>query len=330
MIDFRYHLVSLIAVFLAVALGVIIGTTALNDPISADIETRVQQLEQDKRALEDQTQALTDQLQAGDGFEQAVAPALVANTLADAGVLIITTGEDVPTELVEQVSALIVAAGGTVTGVVRLQPGFSDPATATGLRTYVTSPGIPAGVQLPTTDDAGQLVAALLAQSLVVPAGDAAGPDAGPDAGSDAVPDAATVSSVLAGLAALDVLAVESSSVLPADYVVVLTASAPEGDDAAERTGTLVELVTALDAAGSGAVVAGTAAAAGENGLVAAIREDPQLSAAVSTVDNVDRAAGRISTVLALGQESRGTSGMYGTGEDTQPVPPVPTAVATP
>ena len=35
MIDFRYHLVSLIAVFLAVALGIIIGTTALNEPILA-------------------------------------------------------------------------------------------------------------------------------------------------------------------------------------------------------------------------------------------------------------------------------------------------------
>ncbi|MBA3410734.1 MAG: copper transporter, partial [Geodermatophilaceae bacterium] len=30
MIDFRYHLVSLTAVFLAVALGIVIGTTQLN------------------------------------------------------------------------------------------------------------------------------------------------------------------------------------------------------------------------------------------------------------------------------------------------------------
>ena len=49
MIDFRYHLVSLIAVFLAVALGIIIGTTALNEPILANIEGQVTDLEQDKR-----------------------------------------------------------------------------------------------------------------------------------------------------------------------------------------------------------------------------------------------------------------------------------------
>ena len=41
MIDFRYHLVSLIAVFLAVALGIVIGTTALNQPILADIKNQV-------------------------------------------------------------------------------------------------------------------------------------------------------------------------------------------------------------------------------------------------------------------------------------------------
>ncbi len=46
MIDFRYHLVSLIAVFLAVALGIVIGTTALNNPISADFFYIFDQLEQ--------------------------------------------------------------------------------------------------------------------------------------------------------------------------------------------------------------------------------------------------------------------------------------------
>jgi hypothetical protein len=73
-------------------------------------------------------------------------------------------------------------------------------------------------------------------------------------------------------------------------------------------------------------VVAGDTASAADNGLVGVIRNDTVASAAVSTVDNVDQVAGQISTVLALGREGEGTSGKYGTGEDTQPVPPVPTA----
>ena len=86
----------------------------------------------------------------------------------------------------------------------------------------------------------------------------------------------------------------------------VLTAGAFSGDDAAERSATVAELVAALDAAGSGAVVAGDFGAEAENGLVGVVRADPALSASVSTVDNVATSAGQISTVLALPSEADG------------------------
>jgi hypothetical protein len=313
-IDFRYHLVSLIAVFLAVALGIIIGTTALNEPLQANIEGQVTALEQDKRALEDHTQQLQAQLDTSDAFEEAVAPALVDGALEGKSVLLVVSNENVPPEQVEQVTALIEEAGGSVSGTISIQPEYSDPSTAQSLQSYVTGPGLSSvtGVQLPETDEPAQLVASLLAQVLMIPAEPGASP-----------PDTAAVSSVLAGLTALEVLTPEGDSVSPADYAVVLTSGAFTGEDAAERNDTLVELVSALDAAGSGAVVAGDAASAQETGLVGAVRSDPALSAAVSTVDNVGSAAGRISTVLALGGEAEGTSGKYGTGEDAQPVPPV-------
>jgi hypothetical protein len=314
-IDFRYHLVSLIAVFLAVALGIIIGTTALNQPILEDIEGQVSQLEQDKRNLEDVTQQQRAQLDAAEAFAQAVAPALVDGSLPSRRVLLVVTNEDVTPETVEQVTALIQEAGGTVTGSLRLRPEFSDPSSASALQSYVTGGGLPSGVQLPETDDAGQLVGSLLAQVLMVPP-------------SGAAPDSAAVSSVIAGLSALDVLSQDSPSLTPADHAVVLTSGAFNGADAANRNGTLVELVSALDSAGSGAVVTGDSASARDTGLVGAIRSDPKLAAAVSTVDNVTAAAGRVSTVLALAREGDGTSGKYGSGKDTQPVPPV--SAATP
>ena len=315
MIDFRYHLVSLIAVFLAVALGIIIGTTALNEPILADIEGQVADLEQDKRSLEDLSQQLQAQLDTSQAFDDAIAPALVDGTLAGSSVLLVVANEEIAPETVESVAALVGEADGTVAGQITLLPAYTDPSTEAALQGYVTGGGLPSGVQLPEADDAGQLVGALLAQVLMVPPG-----------GTE--PDAASISSVLAGLSALDVLSQDSDAVEPADYAIVLAAGAFTGDDAAERNGALVDLVSALDAAGSGAVVAGDAASAAETGLVGVIRADPALSAAISTVDNVDTTAGQISTVLALGQEGEGTSGKYGTGEDTQPVPPVP--VTTP
>jgi hypothetical protein len=315
-IDFRYHLVSLIAVFLAVALGIVIGTTQLNDPISADIEARVEQLEQDKRDLEDQTQELSARVETSDAFGQAVASPLVEGALTDSSVLVIATSEDVTTESIEPVGGLLQDAGADIAGVLRLQPGYSDPATASALQSYLTSGGLPPGVELPETDDTGQLVGSLLAQTLMVPTEDAA-----------TVPDGTAAATVLAALSELEVLTVESSTVAPADHAVVLAGEGFQAD-AEERNGTLAELVSALDSAGSGAVVAGGAPAARENGLVGAVRADTELSAAISTVDNADTSAGRISTVLALVQEAEGTSGAYGTGEDTQPVPPVPAAAA--
>ena len=313
MIDFRYHLVSLIAVFLAVALGIVIGTTALNEPILADIKNQVSALEKDKRSLEDRTQQLQAQLGTTEAFEEAVAPALVDGSLTGSSVLLVVTNDGVAEETVDQATALIGQAGGTVSGTLTLKPEYSDPSTAASLQNYVTGSGLPSGVQLPPVDDAGQLVGALLAQVLMIPPGGTA-------------PDAAAISSVMAGLTALNVLTPEGDAIGAADYAVVLTAGAFSGADAAERNATVAALVTALDAAGSGAVVAGDAASAAENGLVGLIRADTTLSAAISTVDNVGSAAGRISSVLALGREREGTSGKYGTGQDTQPVPPVPAA----
>jgi hypothetical protein len=242
-----------------------------------------------------------------------VAPALVDGALAGKSVLLVVTNEGVAPETVDQLTSLIDDAGGTVSGTLTLKPEYSDPSSAAGLQSYVTGSGLPAGVELPPVDDAGQLVGSLLAQVLMIP------PDGTTPSGAD-------VSSVMAGLSALDVLTPEGDAIAPADYAVVLTAGAFSGEDAAERNGTVAELVSALDAAGSGAVVAGDAESTAENGLVGVIRADPTLSAAVSTVDNAATAAGRISTVLALGREADGTSGKYGTGEDTQPVPPVPAA----
>jgi Copper transport outer membrane protein, MctB len=324
-IDFRYHLVSLIAVFLAVALGIIIGTTALNEPIQADIEGQVAELEADKRSLEDRTQQLQAQLDTTQAFEEAVAPALLDGTLTGSSVLLVSANDEIAPETVESVAAMVDDAGATVAGRITLQPAYTDPSNEAALQGYVTGGGLPPGVQLPEADDTGQLVGALLAQVLMAPPG---GTEADPD-GTGTDPDGteadpAAISSVLAGLSALDVLSQDSDSVVPADYAIVLASSAFTGQDGAERSGTLVDLVAALDAAGSGAVVAGDPASAAESGLVGVIRADPDLSAAISTVDNVDATAGRISAVLALGQESEGTSGKYGTGEDTQPVPPVP------
>ncbi|KQS64349.1 copper transporter [Modestobacter sp. Leaf380] len=323
MIDFRYHLVSLIAVFLAIALGIVIGTTALNGQLTDNLRTQVTGLQEDKRALEDETQGLQAQLDATGGFAEEVGPALVAGTLTGRSVVLVVGNEDVDSDVVDEISSLITDAGATVTGTVELSPAYSDPATAQSLQTYVTGPGgLPPGITAPETSDTAELVASLLAQVLVIAPSGAVAEDGSVVPGT--APDSTATSQVLAGLAALEVLSVGSDSVSAADYAVFLTAGAVTGDDAEARNAALLDLVSALDAQGSGAVVSGNAASAGDGGLVGVIRADTEASTTISTVDNANAPEGRISTVLALSSEGQGTSGRYGTGEDAQPVPPVP------
>lgn len=314
MIDFRYHLVSLIAVFLAVALGIVIGTTQLNGGVLDNLQTQVSGLQEDKRVLESQAQQLQGQLDDANGFDEAVGPILVQNTLTDRSVVLVIGGTDVPADVVEGVTALLGTAGATVTGSIRLNPGYGDPQRAADVQSYVTGQGMPPGLTLPVTGDTGRLVASVLAQVLMIPgAGDAAGGTA---------PSRTATASVLAGLEQLDLLSPDTSSVSPADFAVVLTAGVPTDTAAADtRNAALVQLAAALDARGSGAVVAGDSDSATDGGLVAAVRADRTVSTDVSTVDNVDAPAGRVSTVLALAAEGRNYSGAYGTGANTQLVP---------
>jgi hypothetical protein len=313
-IDFRYHLVSLIAVFLAVALGIVIGTTQLNGPLTDNLQGQVTALQADKRSLEDQTQLLQTQLDDVGRFEEAVGPTLVDKTLAGRSVVLVVASQDVDAEVVEGLTALLGSAGSTVTGTIRLTDSYADSATAGTLESYLSGPGVPATVTRPSTDDTGEMVASVLAQVLMVPG------EGSPDAG--VAPSPTDTSTVLAGLEELGVLSKDTSSVSPADFAIVVTAGTVGGEDAEGRAAALVQLATALDEEGSGSVLAGDLAANGDGGLVAAVRADQAATSIVSTVDNVTTAAGRISTVLALAAEGRGTSGEYGVGEDTQPVPP--------
>jgi hypothetical protein len=314
-IDFRYHLVSLIAVFLAVALGIVIGTTQLNGGVLDNLKGQVTTLEQSKRSLEDQTQSLRVQADSGAAFEQAVGPTLVRGALTGRSVLLVVASDKVPPETVQAVSTLVGQAGGAVSGTIRLQGKYTDPATAPTLQSYVSGSGLPAGVTLPATADTAKLTATLLGQVLMIPA-----------KATGSTPSSAAIASVLSGLSSLGVLTADGPSVAPANSAIVLTTGTIDTPDAETRNAALVDLAAALDAAGSGAVIAGDGASAGQTGLVGVVRADRGASAAISTVDNVDVPAGQISGILALVQERQGTSGRYGSAKGVQPLPPLPTA----
>lgn len=310
MIDFRYHLVSLVAVFLAVALGIVIGTTQLNGSLVDGLEGSVNSLTEDKAELQGQLDTLQAAEDQGSAYDEAVAPVVVDQRLVGASMLVIVAGE-VAADVVESTTTLLTASGAQQTGQITLAPAYSDPATAADLQNYVTGSGLPPGITLPETDDTPTLVGSLLADVLMRPSD-----------GSVAAP-ATTTDTVLAGLTGLGVLTVDSAQAAPADYALILTSGSLSGDTAEEALRALTVLAVALDTDGSGVVVAGDPAAAGENGLVGVIRGDDPATGTVSTVDNIDQPQGQVAAVLAFNQERTGQSGQYGTAEGTTPIPPI-------
>jgi hypothetical protein len=92
-IDFRYHIVSLISVFLALAVGIVLGAGPLKGPISDQLAVQVERLRVEKDSLRADLDAQTAR---GDTLEEFVAqgaPELLAGTLAGRNLAVIAIGE---------------------------------------------------------------------------------------------------------------------------------------------------------------------------------------------------------------------------------------------
>jgi hypothetical protein len=309
-IGFRYHVVSLAAVLLAVALGVLLGATELSGAAGDDLRDQVRTLDRANDGLETKLKAADARATADDAVTTAIAPKLLAGTLRNAKVVLIGTPQATDA-VTDGVSTALERAGAKVTGRVQLTDDYADPRRAADARSYVTGGGQPAGFQLPESEDAGVLSGALLSYALL--------------GGKDGDPAAASTNEVLSGFASLRMLRVDSPQVAAADLAVVVATGPVTGEDPAARVRTLSALVSALDGAGRGVVVAGTPG--GETGLITAIRADSGLTSAVSTVDDADRPVGQVATAFALAREAAGEPGQYGTGAGADaPFPPTATS----
>lgn len=297
MISFRYHVVSLIAVLLALTVGIVTGTALLNGPVLATVRGEAATAASERDTLRARVETLRGAVGRDEQFATGVADAAVAGKLRDRSVVLISA-PDVDAALTSGLQTILTRAGAKVTGELQLLPGYVDPARQAELRGYATSDSLPAGIQLPESSDASVLGSALLATVLVRRSG-----------GEVTAKDTAQV---LAGLVDLRMLRVTGTSspqgVVPAGLAVLVTAGHPRP----EAVRAVTDLASALDQDGQGVVVAGDRAAADAAGPLAAIRGEKTLAAAVSTVDSVSGAAGRVAVVYALAEQLDGRAGQYG------------------
>src|SRR5207247_11007166 len=112
MIDFRYHLVSIVAVFLALGLGIILGATALQPTaLSALKRTSQQEHQQIGSALAtNRQQAL--QIERNDQFAESATTLLIGQLLAGERVVLGQAPGASSQEVSAAVQALAVAGAG--------------------------------------------------------------------------------------------------------------------------------------------------------------------------------------------------------------------------
>jgi hypothetical protein len=89
-IPWRYHLVSIMAIFLALGLGVVVGTTVINPGLVKNLNNQTDELTQRVRDLQEEKLGLESDLDTMSAFGEQALPYLVADALFGRQVVIVT------------------------------------------------------------------------------------------------------------------------------------------------------------------------------------------------------------------------------------------------
>ena len=317
MIDFRYHLVSIIAVFLALAVGLVVGSTALSGKAEEALKVAQRNALANNKTLQKEKSALDSQVSADQAFAQAASQRLIGGLLAQEKVVVVVApGAD--NNVTNGVIAALKQAGATVTGQVQLQQSFmtTNAATESALTQRADTLAGNAGLSPPAQSDshvaAQQAAAHILAASLLATA-----PGTGLSAKASAT--------ILGGLSQPGFLSVNVNPPLPTATLAVLVA--PGGPAPQTGSEVLAAVAAELSSAGRGAVMVGGTASVGAGSVISNENSAAKL---VSTVDNADTESGQIMVVQVLARLLAGAPARaYGVAPGVAPSP-APTPSATP
>ena len=318
MIDFRYHLVSIVAVFLALGLGILLGATALQPSALGVLNKTSQQEHQQIGALINTNGGLNRQLNSDDQWAQAAGPQLLRQLLAGQRVVLVEA-PGASSQVVSGVSQALTWANATVSGQVQLQDKFFDSSPATQEQL----------AQLAQRFAPAPLTGSAVGQASHVIAGAVLTKD-GPGQPLAGQRDSASAA-LLSGLAAGGFLTVSGHPDARATLAVVVTPEsppAPSGPSQASQG--LLTLAQQLNLAGLGTVVAGPVTGSGQGSVIDLMRGNGRPSH-LSSVDDADRTIGQIVVAQALFEQLHGVSGNFGSlSTAAAPGPsPLPTPSAT-
>jgi hypothetical protein len=312
MIDFRYHIVSIVSIFLALAVGIVLGAGPLQGQLGTTLTNQVSNLRKETSALNQQKIDLTQNVTDLNAFVRLLSPELVNSTLNGRSVAVVRLpgSSDAMASAIDQELS---QAGAHVNGTVKVTTAWTDPAKQAFRESLAKSLAPLAHAQEPTGATQDQDLANVLARGLVV----------SDDTAADKTDSAATTA--LQGLKTAGLIDFSGDGPKTSTLAVVLagppTPGAASKLQQAEATSYAV-LARALDAQSQGTVAASDPTATQIGGTLQAVRSDKQASRAVSTVDDADQPMGVLTLVLALREQLTGAAGQYGVGVGALKVAP--------
>jgi len=358
MINLRYHIVSLVAVFLALAIGITMGSTVISKGLVADLRNRVSRAETGIKNTNHDNGLLRGQLDslrnADNLATQKLVPELVAGKLTSVPVVVLAT-PDVDQRYRQQAVTTLQEAGATVEGTVtfdqRLAGITADSNNLKKLGDLVSTDPESKAVTDPVR--LWQSVADLLGAELrkaTQPAAAAPPPTTAPPVPTTGTPTTAAPSATPSAPAFLTALrqggflAVQSQVSGVSDDLVLSGAGyrlvvlgepavAPAGGASVGFDAQfVVPLLRAIVKGGPAPLVVGSvadpslakadSADAVRDWFVGPIRSDKALDGQLSTVNDLELSIGQVALVLSVQQVGTNKFGHYGTGTGVSALAP--------
>lgn len=295
MITLRHHLLTIVAVFLALAAGIVLGGGPLSD-VGTTVATAG--AEQEPAPADDRAQ--TDYTES---FVAAMAPTSVGGRLAERSVALVTVpgaDEQVVTALADQVAA----AGGTVSGRYDLSEDLVDPGQKSlvdtlGSQLLTQQADGDVAADASTYDRMGQLLGSAVATEVAE--------------GQDVTGRARAIVDAVSGAGLME----RPAEVTQRAPLVLLVLGTDARDDGADAI--IAGLAQGLAAQSVGVVLAGTTDDGGD-GQLGRFRAGPA-AAGVASLDGIDTVAGRVATVITLQRTLTTQGGAFGASGADGPVP---------
>jgi hypothetical protein len=316
-------------VFLALAIGIVLGSTELRGAVLNKLNSATTSLSNDLAARKAQIAALQQQVNGDQAFAQAAESRLLGGLLTGQRVVLVAA-PGAPGQVTSGVSSALVKAGATVTGQVNLQPKLFDASqnTQQELSSLVQTLVAP-GSTTPANGSALQQAAHLLGSAILTRSHPSGGSN-----GTSAGKQSANGQAVLSSYAQAGLLSVTGQPANPATLAVVITPASPPASGSDPLNQGLITLAQQLSTASLGTVVASSISGSVAGSAIDALRGS-SAAAQISSVDDADTLTGQIVTVQALAQALAGhKAGAYGIGPGNtaagpSPAPTPAAAVAT-